>query len=211
MPWQAYQMEIVSRTRTWQTFANYLAVPGTTYEQAMFNLLIWVESQDEARAFSKAAQESIPELKFEVVMAKLRASRHGSIALRPDVEKSGDRPSRTSLKGVKFEDVGVWIDALRGPAGPSAGSSRNLEPVIAGYGTGYPCPGRGDDQLPRREDSSGRISEGRCRGAPVRLRDGTTGVAVSEGVEHELAKSWGAGGAPAEIRPTPPGRCCPAP
>jgi len=158
---QAYQMEIVvSNADIGTTFANYLAVPGTTYEQAMFNLLIWVESQDKLVPFLKAAQKSNPgNPKLKVVMAKFAGLEARFGALRPDVELG--ETERIVLKGVKFEDVGVWIDTLAraraaraGPPGrlPGRAATPEPEPVDRGVRHRLPRrPGRGDDQLPRRE------------------------------------------------------------
>ena len=203
---QAYQMEIVvSNADIGTTFANYLAVPGTTYEQAMFNLLIWAESQDKLVPFLKAAQASNPgNPRLKAVMAKFAGLEARFGALRPDVGLG--EAERIVLKGVKFEDVGVWIDTLA----RARWAICRVEPQLqsqstAGYGTGYLVA---PDVVMTNFHVAKPFWADKQKAGAVVLRfgyeTGTTGVAVSEGVEHKLATSWrGPAGAPKELTDHP--------
>jgi hypothetical protein len=132
---------VVSNAGLPKSFDNFLAVEGTTYEAALFNLLEWVESQDALVRFLKAAQaenRGNPELKK--VMASLTGLEAKFTALRPD--KPLEEAESIVLHGVRFENVGPWLDTL----GSMRRAVCRIEPQpqvpgdsssLAGYGTGY--------------------------------------------------------------------------
>ena len=58
---KAHEMEIVvSDADIGMTFANYLAVPGTTYEAALFSLLDTIEAQNKLVPFLLSARARNP-------------------------------------------------------------------------------------------------------------------------------------------------------
>jgi hypothetical protein len=109
---RAWEMEIVvSDAEIGETFANYLAVPATTYEAALFQLLDHVEAQNKLVLFLLAAGARNPENdKLRQVLAHLFDLDARFAALRPD--KSLGEAERIVLKGLTFEDVAVWIASL---------------------------------------------------------------------------------------------------
>jgi hypothetical protein len=128
---------VVSNAGLKTSFTNFLAAPGTTYEEAVFNLLEWVESQKQLIPFLQAAgQENFGNPKLRAVLSKLGPLEKQYHALRPGL--SLREAERIVLKGVTFEDVAAWLAQLtrmrravcRIEPQPQAES-------IVGYGTRY--------------------------------------------------------------------------
>ena len=178
------------------TFAEYLAVPGTTYSLALFNLLAWVEAQDQLVPFLKAAQDANPgNPKLRVVMAKLSGLEKRFDALRPVHEGTAiglGEAERIVLKGVKFEDVWVWIETLA----QMRRAVCRVEPQpqresIEGYGTGYLVA---PDVVMTNFHVAAPFWGEKVKAGRVVLRfdyeTGVGGTSIPDGTEHKLATSW---------------------
>jgi hypothetical protein len=182
---------VVSNAGLKTSFTNYLAVPGTTYEEAVFNLLEWVESQSQLIPFLQAAgQENNGNPKLRVVLSKLEPLEKQYHALRPDLPLG--EAERIVLKGVAFEDAAVWLAQLtrmrravcRVEPQPQAES-------LAGYGTGFLVA---PDVVMTNFHVAEAFWDNPAKTKRVKLwfdfETEATGVGVSKGTEHTLALEW---------------------
>jgi Trypsin-like peptidase domain/Effector-associated domain 1 len=118
-------------------FVNFLASEGATYESGIFGLLQWVDAQDQLLPLMNAAShKNQGNPKLRQVRAKLADLESRFRALRPT--ETFQEAERLVLKGVKFEDVGPWIDRL----GLIRKAVCRIEPQpesksLNGYGTGF--------------------------------------------------------------------------
>jgi len=189
---RAYEMEIVvSDADIGTTFANFLAVPGTTYEVALFNLLDYVEAQNKLVPFLQAARDrNSGNENLRTVLANLSALEARYAALRPN--KSLGEAERIVLKGLTFEDAAVWISTLA----KMRRAVRRVEPQpetesIGGYGTGYLVA---PDVVMTNFHVAEAFWDDETEASRVVLRfdyeKGAAGVAVSDGVAFKLANTW---------------------
>ncbi len=119
------------------SFVNFLAADGATYDTGMFALLKWVDAQDKLLPLiSAAGHKNQGNRKLRELRAKLADLESRFRALRPT--ETFQEAERLVLKGVKFEDVGPWIDQL----GLMRKAVCRIEPQpepesLQGYGTGF--------------------------------------------------------------------------
>ncbi|OAI54753.1 hypothetical protein AYO44_14290, partial [Planctomycetaceae bacterium SCGC AG-212-F19] len=179
---------VVANAELGKSFANFLAVPGTTYEEAVFNLLDWVEAQDQlTRLLRAASRENSGNLKLRAVVGHLAPLESKYAALRPDL--SFGEAERIVLRGITFEDAGIWLDRLGRMR--RAVCRVELQPPlesVAGYGTGYLVA---PDVVMTAFHVAAPFWKDTARARGVRFRfdfeTGITGVGSSGGTEHKLA------------------------
>lgn len=133
---KAQELEmVVSDADVGIKFAEFLAVPGTLYSAAVFNLLDWLEAQNKLVPFLQAARRAnTGNPKLTAVLAKLGVIEAKYATLRPG-ETLGEA-EKIVFKALGFEDAGVWLDDMARKrravcrVEPQQGS-------IEGYGTGF--------------------------------------------------------------------------
>ena len=119
------------------SFGNFLAAEGTTYDSALFALLQWVDAQDKVLPLmNSAGRKNRGNPRLREVRAKLADLESRFSELRP--AWTFEEAERIVLKGVKFEDVGPWINQLA----TMRRAVCRIEPqpesdTIEGYGTGF--------------------------------------------------------------------------
>ena len=114
---------VVSNARLKKPFSDFLAVPGTTYEQAMFNLLIWVESQNRIEDLVRSAREENPSNeKLQRVFQELAVG-----AKKPTVVWNVPYPRNPNFTGR--ESILAQLEAALASGTPVA-----LTQAIAGLG-----------------------------------------------------------------------------
>lgn len=142
------EMQItVSNASLGTAFNNFLAVPGTTYTLAVFNLLEWIESQNLLVQFLKTARRDNPgNARLAAVMAKFTGLEQIYDSLSPLGVNGQSLPFEQAeaivLKQVRFEDIGPWLETL----GRMRRAVCRIEPQpqipgdpasLNGYGTGF--------------------------------------------------------------------------
>jgi Trypsin-like peptidase domain/Effector-associated domain 1 len=181
---------VVDRADLGVSFANFLAADGTTYEVALFHLLQWVDAQDKIVPLLNAAGRKNPgNPKLRDVRAKLADLESRFRELRP--VGTFEEAERIVLKGVKFEDVGPWIDRLA----TMRRAVCRIEPqpesdTIAGYGTGFLVA---PDIVMTNYHVATTFWTDKQRAERVRLRfdyeSALPGEAASRDTEHKLTMS----------------------
>jgi hypothetical protein len=180
------------------SFDDYRTGVGTTYPQALRALIAnYVDPQDLLVPLLKAAQKKNPRNpKLRKVMDKLADLEGQFGALRPD--KSLGEAERIVLKGVSFEDVGVWIEKLKAKRRAVC----RVEPqpqdeTTKGYGTGFLVA---EDVIITNFHVARPFWDDKTKAGRVVLRFGyetdSSGVKVSGGVEYKLASTWRGPAAP---------------
>jgi len=102
---------VVDRADIGVSFGNFLAADGITYDLALFNLLQWADAQDKiVPLINSAARKNPGNPRLRDVSAKLAELKSRFSELRPAA--TFEEAERIVLKGLKFEDVGPWIDRL---------------------------------------------------------------------------------------------------
>ena len=170
------------------SFANFLAAEGTTYDVALFNLLQWVDAQDKIVPLMNSAGRKAPgNRRLREVRAKLADLESRFSELRP--VGSFEEAERIVLKGVKFEDVGPWIDQLA----TMRRAVCRIEPqpesdTIEGYGTGFLVA---PDVVMTNYHVASSFWLAKERAERVRLRfdyeSAVPGGSAFRGTEHKLA------------------------
>ncbi len=175
------------------SFGEY-KVGRPTYPQALRALVAdYADPQGLLVPLLKAAQEKNPRnQRLRKVMDLV--DQFG--ALRAD--KSFGEAERIVLKGVLFEDVGVWIEKLKAKRRAVC----RVEPqpqneTTMGYGTGFLVA---EDVIITNFHVAGPFWDDKTKAGRVVLRFGyetdSSGVEVSGGVEYKLASTWRGPGAP---------------
>jgi len=196
---------VVSDAEIGTTFANFLAVPGTSYEAALFNLLDYVEAQNKLVPFLHAAHvrnSGNENLRKGLVNLSVLEARFA--ALRPD--KSLGEAERIVLKGLTFEDAAVWISTLA----KLRRAVCRVEPQpatesIGGYGTGYLVA---PDVVMTNFHVAEKFWDDRTKAGRVVLRfdyeKSAAGVSVWGGTAFKLATAWRGPGGPSEAQEARP-------
>jgi Trypsin-like peptidase domain/Effector-associated domain 1 len=179
---------VVDRADLGVSFANFLAADGIAYDAALFNLLQWVDAQDKMLPLMNSAGRKAPgNRKLREVSVKLADLESRFSELRP-VGTFGEA-ERIVLKGVKFEDVGPWIDRLA----TMRRAVCRIEPQpetdsIEGYGTGFLVA---PDIVMTNYHVASSFWSGKERAERVRIRfdyeSAVPGDSSFHGTEHELA------------------------
>ena len=151
----------------------------------------YADPQDRLLPLLKAAQQKSPNnQKLRAVMDKLADLEVRFDALRPD--KSFGEAERIVLKGVTFEDAGVWIEKLKAKRRAVC----RVEPqpqseTIDGFGSGFLVA---PDVVITNFHVARAFWDDEAKARRVVLRFGYetdyAGVKVSDGVEHKLATAW---------------------
>lgn len=170
------------------SFANFLAADGISYDVALFNLLQWVDAQDKVLPLmNSAGRKNWGNPKLKAVRAKLADLESRFSELRP--VGSFEEAERIVLKGVKFEDVGPWIDRLA----TMRRAVCRIEPqpeseTIEGYGTGFLVA---PDVVMTNYHVASTFWVGEERAERVRFRfdyeSAKPGASAFRGTEHRLA------------------------
>lgn len=206
-----FELDIVAASADLkESVSNFLAAPGTPYPQGLFNFLQWVDAQNVLVAFLKAAHKANPgNRELGQVMATLAKVENQFAALSPITEDGKplhlEEAEALVLMGVKFENVGPWLDRLSTmrravcrvePQPPGEGT--------AGYGTGYLV-------APDVVMTNFHVAEpfwanpSRAKGVRCRFDYETPagGVGAGPGKEYSLRTEWPAGEAATADRPHP--------
>jgi hypothetical protein len=189
---------------------TYLAAQGTPYDQGLLGFLRWVDSQNLMVRFLKAARKDNPgNPELGKVIGKVAALERDFAALRPLAE-DGRSPALEEaealvLKGVKFENVGPWLDKL----GKMRRAVCRVEPQppnegTLGYGTGYLVA---PDMVMTNFHVAEPFWKEPDRAKKVRVRfdyeTAAGGVGAGIGKDYPLRTAWPAGEAATAERPQP--------
>ncbi len=179
---------VVDRADLGVSFANFLAADGIAYDAALFNLVQWVDAQDKILPLMNSAGRKNPgNRKLRDVSVKLADLESRFRGLRP--VGTFEEAERIVLKGVKFEDVGPWIDRLA----MMRMAVCRIEPqperdTIEGYGTGFLVA---PDVVMTNYHVASAFWERKDRAERVRLRfdyeSAVPGDSAARGTEHKLA------------------------
>ncbi len=174
------------------SFDDYRTAVGTTYRQAL-NALIsnHADPQDQLLTLLRAARQKNPiNEKLRTVMSRLADLEGRFAALGPN--KTLGEVERIVLKGVTFEDVGVWIDKLK----MKRRAICRVEPqpqaeTIAGFGSAFLVA---PDVVITNFHVARSFWDDEAKARRVVFRFGyeadSAGVKVSDGVEYKLATGW---------------------
>ncbi|QDU75382.1 hypothetical protein Pan97_24120 [Bremerella volcania] len=128
---------VVSNADLGTRFVNFLAAPGTTYDQAVFNLVDWVESRNLVIRFLQAAIQANsgnPKLQAFYRQFLDLSDRYNLLSPNLAIESA----EAIVLPNVTIEQVGQWLDRMN----TMRRAICRIEPQpesqsIEGYGTGF--------------------------------------------------------------------------
>jgi hypothetical protein len=179
-------------------FSDYRVGLGTTYPQALYALISnYADPQDKLLPLLKVARKKNPaNPKLGEVMEKLADLEDRFASLRPD--RSFGEAERIVLKGVTFEDVGVWIEKLKAMRRAVC----RVEPqppaeTIEGFGSGFlVAPDVVITNFHVARPFWGDVARARRVVLQFDYETDPAGVKVSGGVEYRLATAWRGPGTP---------------
>lgn len=199
-----YEIDLVASSADLKkSLSDFLAVPGTPYDQGLFNFLEWIESQNLLVRFLRAARRTNPGNEaLGRMIAKfvgLESSFNALRPLAPDGRSlSFEEAEGLVFRGVTFENVGPWLDFL----GKIRHAVCRIEPQpakvgLAGYGTGFLVA---PDVVMTCFHVAAPFWTDPIRAKQVRVRfdyeTAVDGIGTGEGQEYALRGEWLAGTEP---------------